>query len=148
MPQLSTHSPVGDLTVSEEDGKIIGLDWGWGRDQTPTPLLDQAIQQLNDYFDDQRDDFDLPLRPEGTPFQKAVWREMLKIPKGATKTYGDLSDTLNSAARAVGMACGANPIPVIIPCHRIVAANGLGGFSGQGGVETKVELLRFEGVLL
>jgi len=148
MPQLSTHSPLGDLTVAEEDGKIVSLDWGWSRDQTKTPVLEEAIRQLNDYFDDRREDFDLPLNPAGTPFQKAVWEEMLKIPKGGTKTYGQLSDILTSAARAVGVACGANPIPIIIPCHRIVATNGLGGFSAQGGVETKIELLRFEGVLL
>ncbi len=148
MPQLSTHSPVGDLTVTEEDGAIVALDWGWGKEQTETPLLRQAVDQLNDFFDEKREDFDLPLAPAGTPFQKAVWREMLKIPKGATKTYGEVSDTLDSAARAVGIACGANPIPIIIPCHRIVGANGLGGFSAQGGVETKVDLLRFERVLL
>jgi methylated-DNA-[protein]-cysteine S-methyltransferase len=148
MPQLSTHSPLGDLTVTEEDGEIISLDWGWGRDQTKTPVLEEAVRQLNDYFDDKRENFDLPLNPAGTPFQKAVWDEMLKIPKGGTKTYGQLSDTLKSAARAVGVACGANPIPIIIPCHRILAANGLGGFSAPGGVDTKIELLRFERVLL
>jgi len=148
MPQISMHSPVGDITVSEQDGEIVALDWGWGRDQTPTPLLERTRQQLEDYFDGGMTSFDLPLAPAGTSFQRAVWSEMQKIPPGYTKTYGDVATTLTSAARAVGVACGANPIPIIIPCHRILAANSLGGYSGSGGIETKVALLRLEGALL
>lgn len=148
MPQISMHSPVGDITVSEQDGEIVALDWGWGRDQTPTPLLERTRQQLEDYFDGGMTSFDLPLAPAGTSFQRAVWSEMQKIPPGHTKTYGDVATTLTSAARAVGVACGANPIPIIIPCHRILAANSLGGYSGSGGIETKVALLRLEGALL
>lgn len=148
MPQLSLHSPVGDLTLTEEDGRIVALDWGWGRDQATSPLLETARQQLHDYFDDGMTSFDLPLAPHGTAFQRRVWAEMRKISAGYTKTYGDLADALGSSPRAVGMACGANPIPVIIPCHRIRAANGFGGFSGAGGVETKIALLRLEGALL
>ena len=148
MAQISMHSPVGDITVSEADGKIVALDWGWGRDQAATPLLERARQQLEDYFDTGTTSFDLPLSPAGTRFQRQVWDEMLKIPDGGTKTYGDIANILSSAARAVGMACGANPIPIIIPCHRILAANILGGYSGSGGVETKVALLRLEGALL
>jgi methylated-DNA-[protein]-cysteine S-methyltransferase len=146
VPQRSLHSPVGDLTVSEEDGVIVALDWGWARDQSDTPLLREAANQLNDYFDGTRTDFDLPTAPAGTPFQIAVWRAMQAIPAGSTRTYGDIAKELGSAARAVGMACGANPIPVIIPCHRILAAAGLGGYSGDGGLDTKRALLRLEGV--
>jgi methylated-DNA-[protein]-cysteine S-methyltransferase len=148
MAQISMHSPVGDITISEDDGEIVSLDWGWGRDQTPTPLLERARQQLEDYFDTGTNSFDLPLSPEGTAFQKSVWAEMQKIPAGSTKTYGDIAKILSSAARAVGMACGANPIPIIIPCHRILGTNTLGGYSGSGGVETKVALLRLERALL
>lgn len=148
MPQRSLHSPIGDLTVSEEDGAIVALDWGWGRDQGESPLLDEAARQLEAYFDGELADFKLPTRPAGTAFQIQVWRAMQAIPTGATRTYGELARELNSAARAVGVACGANPLPVIIPCHRILAANGLGGYSGDGGIETKCALLRLEGVLL
>lgn len=148
MPQRSIHSPIGDLTVSEEDGAIVALDWGWGRDQDATPLLAEAVRQLDAYFDGTLADFDLPTLPAGTDFQIQVWRAMQAIPAGATRTYGDLARDLSSAARAVGMACGANPVPVIIPCHRILASGGLGGYSGDGGIETKCALLRLEGVLL
>ncbi|MZR29790.1 methylated-DNA--[protein]-cysteine S-methyltransferase [Sneathiella litorea] len=150
MAQLSLHSPVGDLTVTEEEGKIISLDWGWVPEkwQASTPLLERAIDQLNRYFDGEIGDFDLPVAPPGTEFQKKVWAEMLKIPSGQIKTYGEIAKTLNSAAQPVGTACGANPIPIIIPCHRILAAGGkMGGYSGDGGLETKKALLRLEKAL-
>jgi methylated-DNA-[protein]-cysteine S-methyltransferase len=145
MPQLSMHSPVGDLTISEEEGAIVALDWGWGRDQSENEILKRAVQQLNEYFDRTRQMFELPLKPEGTSFDKKVWREMLRIPFGEVQTYGVLAKRLEAPARAIGTACGRNPIPVIIPCHRVVATGGLGGYSGAGGVETKLALLGLEG---
>ena len=149
----SIHSPVGDITVYEEDEKIIVLEWGRVPSDMPDmnpdhPLLIEACDQLNDYFDGKRKEFDLPLAPEGTKFQKAVWKAMCEIPAGQTRTYGSVAKELESAAQPVGTACGANPIPIIIPCHRIVAKEGLGGFSGDGGVETKKQLLRLEGVAI
>ena len=144
MPQVSLHSPVGDISISEDDGAIVALDWGWGRDQSPTPLLKDAIKQLNAYFDDKLRVFDLPLRPHGSPFQQRVWKQMLRIPFGKTLTYGAVAEKLKSGARPVGTACGRNPIPIIIPCHRIVAATSLGGYSGDGGLHTKVALLTLE----
>lgn len=148
MPQLSLHSPVGDLTVSEADGRIVALDWGWARDQSPTPLLAAARTALDAYFDGAPEDFQLPLAPRGTAFQQRVWQAMRAIPRGATRTYGMLAAAAGGSARAVGVACGANPVPILIPCHRVVAANGFGGYSGDGGVETKVALLRLEGFML
>ena len=145
MPQLSLHSPIGDLTVSAEDEHIVALDWGWGRDQEPTPVLTRAIAQLEDYFDGKLKTFDLPLNPEGSAFHRAVWRIMQEIPCGQVLTYGEISARLKASARAVGTACGRNPIPVIIPCHRVIGTGGLGGYSGDGGVDTKVVLLRHEG---
>ena len=142
------HSPVGDITIAIDGGSVVSLDWGWARDQAVDDLLLKAKTQLDDYFDGGSRAFDLPLQPAGTEFQRRVWSLMLEIPYGGTMTYGEISDRLNSSARAVGMACGANPIPLIIPCHRVLAANGMGGYSGDGGVETKVALLRLEGVLL
>jgi methylated-DNA-[protein]-cysteine S-methyltransferase len=148
MPQLSLHSPVGDLTFSEDDGKLVAVDWGWGRDQEPTPLLREAKKQLDAYFDGRLTKFDLPLAPAGSAFHKSVWRAMCRIPYGKTETYGDLAFKLDSSARAVGTACGRNPLPILIPCHRITAAGGrLGGYSGQGGRQTKTALLRLEGAV-
>ncbi|WP_373088207.1 methylated-DNA--[protein]-cysteine S-methyltransferase [Sneathiella sp.] len=150
MAQLSLHSPIGDLTVTEEDGQIISLDWGWvpSEWQSETPLLRTASDQLNQYFDGEIGDFDLPMAPPGTEFQKKVWAEMLKIPAGRTKSYGEIAKILGSAAQPVGSACGANPIPILIPCHRVLAAGGaMGGYSGLGGLETKTALLRLEKAL-
>lgn len=145
MPQLSMHTPVGEVTLTEEDGAIVAVDWGRGRDQAMTPLLARAREQLNEYFDGTRRAFHLPLRPSGSQFQHAVWNAMLRIPFGETRTYGELAKEVDGPARAVGGACGANPIPIIIPCHRVLAANHMGGYSGQGGVETKKALLKLEG---
>lgn len=150
MSQLCMHSPVGDLTITEEDGAIISLDWGWVQQewQSETPLLTQAIQQLNEYFDGERLDFDLPLNPPGSGFQKQVCQAMVDIPGGSTKSYGEIAQSIDSSAQAVGNACGLNPIPIIIPCHRVLAAKKeMGGFSGQGGVETKIALLTLENAL-
>ncbi|MDX2143707.1 MAG: methylated-DNA--[protein]-cysteine S-methyltransferase [Rhodospirillaceae bacterium] len=149
MPQLSFHSPVGDITLTEEDGAIVSLDWGWAKDNHSTPFLRKAKDQVDRYFDGKLADFDLPVKPAGTAFQQRVWRAMCAIPYGRTKTYGDLAKSLRSVARAVGGACGANPIPIIIPCHRVLASNGgLGGYSGDGGLDTKAALLKLEGAML
>jgi methylated-DNA-[protein]-cysteine S-methyltransferase len=149
MPQLSLHSPVGDLTLSEADGALVALDWGWAPGQRETRMLGQARRQLEAYFDGDPAPFELPLAPAGSDFQRRVWERMGAIPLGRTLSYGELARELGSAARAVGAACGANPIPIIVPCHRVIAADGgLGGYSGQGGVETKQALLRLEGALL
>jgi len=149
MPQLSMHSPLGDLTVSEEDGKIVALDWGWGMTQTETRLLKKARRELEAYFDGKLKKFSLPLAPPGTAFQNHVYTEMRRIPFGKTKTYGEIALVTGSHPRAVGQACGSNPIPIIIPCHRVLGKNeALTGYSGEGGVETKCALLRLEGALL
>ena len=148
MPQLSIHSPIGDLSVSEQAGKIVSLDWGWGAIQNQTPLLLRAKEQLEEYFDRKRTKFSLPLDPPGTEFQNRVWKQMLKIPYGRTISYGELAANLETSSRPVGQACARNPIPIIIPCHRVVAGGGrLGGYSGDGGRETKRALLNLEATL-
>jgi len=145
MSQLLVHSPIGDLTISEEEGEIVSLDWGWSPFQEENEILLKTKFLLDQYFDDENPTFDLPLNPHGTEFQKNVWKIMCEIPYGKILTYGDISDRLNSHARAVGMACGANPIPIIIPCHRVIGKNGkLTGFSGGEGIETKRYLLELE----
>jgi methylated-DNA-[protein]-cysteine S-methyltransferase len=145
MPQLSLLTPLGALTLSEDDGAIVALDWGRGRDQQETPVLRAAADQLQDYFDGQRAQFDLPLAPFGSPFRQRVWAALRAIPPGETRGYGDLARELGTAARAIGGANGANPIPIIIPCHRVVGAGGaLGGYSGGEGPQTKRFLLELE----
>jgi methylated-DNA-[protein]-cysteine S-methyltransferase len=144
MPQLSLHSPLGDVTVSEEEGAVVALDWGWGRDQQETTLLRAARVQLFAYFDRELTVFHLALAPRGTAFQQRVWRALRAIPYGKTRSYADLAAALGSAPRAVGQANAVNPIPIIIPCHRVVAANGLGGYSGGDGLLTKRALLELE----
>lgn len=144
MPQLSLHTPVGDLTLSEEDGRIVALDWGWGRDQQETPVLALARDQLHAYFDGARTRFDLPLDPHGTPYRLRVWQALRTIPAGETRTYAEIARVAGGSPRSVGGANGANPIPILIPCHRVVASHGLGGYSGADGVPTKRYLLDLE----
>lgn len=145
MPQISLLTPLGDLTLSEDEGALVSLDWGRVPDQQPTPLLIAARAQLHDYFDGTRTGFDLPLAPHGTPFQQRVWAALTTIPPGQTWSYGQLARAVGSVARAVGQANGANPIPIIIPCHRVVASDGaIGGYSGEGGPDTKRTLLALE----
>lgn len=149
MPQLSLHSPIGPLTLTEEDGAIISLDWGWGRDQTESPLLCQARDWLDSWFDSPQKQFPLPLKPHGTAYQKKVWAVVSAIPPGETLTYKQISEKVGGSPRSVGQAMGANPIPILIPCHRVVGAGGnLGGYSGDGGLEDKIWLLELEGVVL
>jgi len=142
--QLSLHTPAGSITVSEEDGAIVSLDWGWGRDQTETPLLRRARDELHAYFDGERYRFDLPLRPAGSPYRQRVWQALCAIPYGAVRTYAQIAREAGGSARAVGGANAANPIPILIPCHRVVATGGIGGYSGGDGLATKRLLLAIE----
>lgn len=155
MPSLSIPSPVGQLTIEEEDDRIVAIRWGDGvagsggrSGSNGSPLLAEAARQLAAYFDGTLARFDLPLAPQGSPFEQRVWQTMLQIPYGETRSYGELATAIDSAPRAVGRACGKNPIPVVIPCHRVLAKSGLGGYSGDGGLATKSRLLALEGALL
>jgi len=144
VPQLSLHTPIGEITVSEDDGAIVAVDWGWGRDQEETSLLRRAREQLHAYFDGELMDFELTLAPFGTPYRQRVWKALQAIPFGETRTYGDVAAVAGGSPRAVGGANGANPIPIIIPCHRVVGSTGLGGYSAADGVPTKRFLLQHE----
>jgi len=146
MPTLSLSSPLGPLVLTETGSAITALDWGAAEAGVETTLLATARDQLTEYFDGRRRNFDLPLSPDGTDFQRRVWDAMCAIPYGETRAYGDLAHDLDSAARAVGTACGRNPIPILIPCHRVVGKGGaLTGYSGGGGLDTKQFLLELEG---
>lgn len=146
MTKLTIDSPVGPLTLTEEAGAITRLSWGKSAPESGSVhVLGRAQAWLDAYFAGTVRPVTVKLDPRGTPFQRRVWQAMLAIPPGATATYGDLAQQLGSGARAVGGACGANPIPILIPCHRVVAADGgLGGYSGAGGLKTKRTLLDLE----
>jgi len=147
---VSFNAPIGPLTVFADAGKLIVIEAGGvpgpaGDD----PILAEARRQIDDYFDGKRTDFDLPLNPHGTPRQREFWQAMRRIPYGTTKTYGDLARELGSAPRAIGGACGANPLPIVIPCHRVLGAGeAIGGYSFADGADTKRRLLALEGVRL
>jgi methylated-DNA-[protein]-cysteine S-methyltransferase len=148
--RLTVPSPIGALTLFEQDGAITGLTWAAGtriRNGLPTTLLAEAKTQLAAYFNGHLKVFDLPLAATGTNFQLRIWRMIGAIPFGTTLSYGGLAKKLGSGPRAVAGACGANPIPIIVPCHRVLGADGkLHGYSGRGGVMTKATLLTLEGV--
>ncbi|WP_149141095.1 methylated-DNA--[protein]-cysteine S-methyltransferase [Gemmobacter caeruleus] len=137
------ETPFGPVSLRERDGVLIALDWHAG-DGPATPLVAEGLRQLAAYFAGDPRGFDLPL-DWGQGLHAAVRRAMAAIPFGETRSYGDIARAIGAPAQAVGQACGANPLPLIIPCHRVLGRNRLGGFSAPGGVETKVALLRHEG---
>lgn len=143
-------TPLGQMALGEEEGRIIRLYLPG----SPTPrlmphatsLLKEGERQLLEYFAGTRKEFDLPLAPQGTPFQQKVWAALRDIPWGQTRSYRDIAQAVNCSKgfRAVGMANNRNPIPIIIPCHRVVGADGsLTGYAG--GLELKRALLELEG---
>ncbi len=141
--EQSVDTPFGPVTIREEGGRIVALRWhGGGVDRSD--VLDAACAQVAAYFAGARQAFDVPLE-FGEGFRGRFLRALCAIPFGETRTYGDLARELGVSAQAVGQACGSNRIPILIPCHRVLGADGLGGFSAPGGVETKVALLRHEG---
>jgi methylated-DNA-[protein]-cysteine S-methyltransferase len=142
--RLSLHTPVGDITVFEEDDAIVSLDWGWVPDQAPSSVLERAREQLQAYFDGELTEFDLPLAPGGTAYRRRVWQVLCDIPYGETRSYQEIAIRAGGSGRSVGQANGHNPIPLIIPCHRVVAATHIGGYSGGDGLPTKRWLLALE----
>lgn len=144
MAEKTVDTQFGPLVLVEDAGAITSLRWATATCEDGSALLEEAARQLRAYADGALESFDLPLRITGSAFQRDVCAQMSAIPFGDTVTYGDIAKTLGVPAQAVGQACGANPIPIIVPCHRVMGAKGLTGFSGAGGVETKVALLRHE----
>ena len=125
----------------------MAVRWADEKTGNGSPLLNEAARQLDAYFAGNLTEFDLPLRPAGSDFERRVWDGMLGIPYGKTRSYGELAAGIGSGPRAVGGACGKNPIPIVIPCHRVLAKAGMGGYSGSGGLKTKQALLAIEGAL-
>lgn len=149
-------SPVGELRLVEQQGVITAIEFApfranvdgrpLGDREDANPVLTRAKEQLAAYFVRDLKEFDLPLAPSGTDFQQRVWAQLLEIGYGETASYGEIAHRLgmtNAASRAVGLANGRNPIPIVIPCHRVIGANGtLTGYAG--GLERKQTLLEIE----
>ena len=131
MGSLTVDSPIGPLTLCSRDGVLTGLSWGKQSADEPDDTVERAAEQLAQYFAGERPSFDLPLETGGSAFQQRVWAAMCAIPPGRTLSYGDVARNLDSAPRAVGGACGKNPIVIVVPCHRIVGSGSLGGFGGR-----------------
>ncbi|HIY28633.1 MAG TPA: methylated-DNA--[protein]-cysteine S-methyltransferase [Firmicutes bacterium] len=148
MPCLFYDSPIGPMTLVQEGEALARLDFDVpSQPEEATPLLLEACRQLREYFAGERKAFALPLAPAGTEFQKKVWAALRDIPWGETRSYGDIARAIGkpTACRAVGMANGRNPLPIFIPCHRVIGTNGsITGYSG--GLEKKRFLLRLEGI--
>ncbi|HZH25850.1 MAG TPA: methylated-DNA--[protein]-cysteine S-methyltransferase [Azospirillaceae bacterium] len=147
MGNLTVQSPLGRLRLESADGALVRLDWQDGEPgapDDPDPVLVNAAAELAAYFRDGGARFSVPVRPAGTPFQHRVWAVLCAIPPGRTLTYGEVAARAGGVARAVGQACGANPIPIVIPCHRVLSGTGSGGFSAPGGLDTKRWLLDHE----
>ena len=149
------ESPIGPLRLVEQGGAITAIEFSPFRDSDGRPrgdrddahpVLVETARQLAAYFDRDLKEFDLPLAPEGSAFQKRVWAELLGVGWGETASYGEIAHRLgmtNAASRAVGLANGRNPIPIVIPCHRVIGANGtLTGYAG--GLDRKQKLLEIE----
>jgi methylated-DNA-[protein]-cysteine S-methyltransferase len=153
MSILYVASPTGRLALEADGDLLTAVRWAGdsehSREEKATPVLREARRQLDQYFKRKLKRFDLPLAGQGTPFQQGVWKMMSAIPYGETATYGGMAAALGSGARAVGTACGRNPLPIIVPCHRVLGSGGKeGGFSGGRGLPTQRELLALEGVVL
>lgn len=127
-------APFGSITLRATDDELVGIDLSLDRcapsERYSGTLLCEVARQLRAYFEQRHFVFSLPLKLDGTPYQQSVWRVLRDIPPGSTATYAGLAAGLHSGARAVAAACRANPLPLVIPCHRVVAANGLGGYCG------------------
>ena len=152
----TVDSPVGELRIVATDEAVLAIEFSPFRGLTngrpigersdDHPVLKETVRQLSSYFSRQLRDFDLPLAPQGSAFQQRVWAQLRLIPYGETASYGEIARRLgmtNSASRAVGLANGRNPVPIVVPCHRVIGANGtLTGYAG--GLERKQTLLSLE----
>ena len=150
MPMLSLQitSPLGPLTLIEKEKALVALDWDDAGGFLGTPLLHAVAQQLYQYFAGERRDFDFPIAPVCTLTEQAVFTELRRIPFGSTLGYGDIARRLGAATKDVIAACRSNPIPILIPSHRVIADDGqLGPFEAPQGLEAKSYLLHHEGAL-
>lgn len=166
MAHISMHTPVADLTLFEDRGALVAVEWGWTPQldfdeltengvlsKRQITLLEEAKKQLDAYFDGDLTTFDLPLNPYGTDQQITLWQHLQQIPYGETRTIAGLAKDVGLPLHTVMTACEHNPLPIIVPCHRLVhggeksSETWLGDFAGDGGHSTKAALLTLEEVL-
>lgn len=151
-----TDSPIGRIEITSDGNAVTSLSIERDGalpfdelDENSNPVLELAVAQLDEYFRGERTTFELPVALHGTEFQREIWQQLATIDWGEVRSYGELgiASGRSTAGRAVGGAVGANPVPIIIPCHRVLASNGrITGYSGGNGIPTKVWLLRHEGI--
>mgnify|MGYP005988913837 CR=1 FL=1 len=148
--QATLDSPLGPLALTSDGEFLIGLDIGKSvLEPSSDAVIELATRQLQEYFAGKRTTFDLPLKAEGTAFQQSIWKALQGIPHGQTTSYGELGSAVGKpgSARAVGGAVGANPLPIVIPCHRVLASDRrITGYSGGEGIPTKEKLLDLENI--
>ena len=133
--QAKLSAPFGLLGIRCDEDALIGIDFLAATDKpqrATSSFAENVCEQLLRYFEDPDAQFSIPLKISASPHQQRVWQAMLNIPRGKTRSYGELAAGLHSSAQAVGQACGANPVPIVIPCHRVVSKTGLGGFMKHG----------------
>lgn len=148
----SYKTRVGELTILENDGFLVEIAFGKSSEKPyrkeETSIVKSAYRQIEDYLNGKRKSFDLPLKPEGTEFQRLVWAALLDIPHGQTRSYQEVAEKIGrpKAYRAVGLANNKNPLPIIIPCHRVIGKDGkMVGYAG--GLDIKEKLLSVEAII-
>lgn len=145
-------TPPGRLGITIQDDHLASIEYLSSQVKPLTAkkgLAQEVVYQIENYFKNSAYRFDLPLCLQGTDHQQSVWQQMLLIHAGSTRTYGEIADRIHSGARAVGNSCRSNPLPIVVPCHRVVAARGIGGYEGKRSgpaLDRKICLLRHEGV--
>ena len=152
MLSVSFYTKIGLLSISEANGSIVSLNWEEKEKKRQkngaSNLLKDARRQVEAFLEGNQLVFNLPISPAGSVFQRQVYRQLSNICFGEVRTYGEVAKTIPSSPRAVGNACASNPLPIIIPCHRVLAKSGLGGYSGPGGIKIKKFLLALESAVL
>lgn len=139
------NSKIGYISIVEEDGFIVAILFSY-LEENPSLLTKSAKSQIEEYLEGKRKTFDLPLKIKGTDFQKRVWNAIYTVKYGETITYKDIGEMIGSKGyQAIGSACGKNPLPIVVPCHRILGKDNLGGFSS--GMDIKIRLLKLENIL-
>ena len=144
------EAPFGNITLIFDGGELVELNLHGDLAHAPYPLPDEWQQRLDDYFSGRLKNFAWPISKSGTPYQQKVWQAIAEIPAGEVMSYQDIARKIGSAPRAVGGACGNNPLALVVPCHRVVATGGLGGFSSgeDNALAIKRWLLHHEGVAI
>ena len=146
--EITFKTSLGNIRLASKNREIVSIQFTTKKvNKSNLVLLNKAKKQIEEYILGQRKLFDIKINPEGTKFQKTVWKKLCKIPYGKTVSYLKLANSLNTSPRAIGNACGKNPLLIVIPCHRVLSIKKeLTGFSALGGIITKKKLLKIENI--